>query len=87
MNERAEAFGSASSRSEAALESAGVAFGFGVFLSSSINRGIGQADHHAPNRTQQPGGLGRANSALILAQRDVQTMVESAFHDPVVALE
>ena len=87
MNERAEAFASAASGFEAALESASVAFGLGGFHSSSIDRGIGQADHHAPNRTQQPGGLGRANSALILAQRDVQTMVESAFHDPVVALE
>jgi len=87
VNERAEAFASASSRFEAALEGAGVAFGLWVFLSSAIDRGIGQADHHAPNRSQDAGGFGRANSALILAQSDVQTMVESAFHNPVAALE
>ena len=71
MNERAEAFASAAGGFEAALECAGVAFGLGVFLSRSIDRGIGEADHHAPNRSQQAGGFGRAHSALILAQRDV----------------
>jgi hypothetical protein len=87
VNERAEAFAPASGGFEAALECAGVAFGLGIFLSRSIDRGIGQADHHAPNRSQHAGGFGRANSALILAQSDVQTMVESAFHNPVAALE
>jgi len=87
VNKRAEALASASSRFEAALEGAGVAFGLGVFLSNSIDGSIGQADHHAPNRSQDAGGFGCANSALILAQSDVQTMVESAFHDPVAALE
>ncbi len=87
MNERVEAFASAASRFEAALKSARVAFGLGVFLSSSIDRGIGQADYHAPNRSQDAGRFGRAHPALILAQRDVQTMVESAFHNPVAALE
>src|SRR5689334_15013080 len=86
-NQSPEAFASASSRFEAALESASVGFGLGVFLSGSIDRGIGQADHHAPNRSQDAGGFGRADSALIFAQRDVQTMVESAFHNPVAPLE
>jgi len=47
-----EAFASAASGLEAALEGAGVAFGLGVLLAGSIDCGIGQADYHAPNRAK-----------------------------------
>lgn len=87
VNESPEAFASTSCGFESALESAGIAFGLGIFLSGSINRGIGQTDDHAPNRAEHARGFGSANSALILAEGDIQTMVESAFHDPVAALE
>lgn len=78
---------SATSRFEAALESAGIGFGLGIFLTGSIDCGIGQADHHAANGAKDAGGFGSAHSALILAKGDIQTMVESAFHGPIAALE
>ena len=86
-NQRVETFSSASRRFEATLECAGGAFGLGVFLSRTIDRSVGQADHHTPYRSQYSRGLGCPNPALILAQSDVQTMVEAAFDDPVSPLE
>ena len=87
MNECLEAFASAAGGLEAALESPGGAFRFGVFLFGAIDGGIGQADHHAPNRPEHARAVGMAHSALILAQGDVQAVVEPAFHSPVAALE
>jgi hypothetical protein len=66
-----EAFASTSGRFEAALEAGGVALGLWVFLSASIDSGIGQADHHAANGPEHARRFGSANSALILAQTDV----------------
>ncbi len=87
VNKRVEAFASASGGFKAALKSPSVAFGLRVFLSGSVHGGIGQADHHAPDGPQHARGFGSANSALILAQSDVQTMVEPAFDGPVATLE
>ena len=87
MNEGMEALAAAASGFEAALESAGIAFGFGIVLASSIDRSIGQTDHHAPDGPEHAGGSGSANTALIFAQSDIQAMVESAFHDPIATLE
>jgi len=71
VDECMEAFASTSGRFEAALEAGGVALGLWVFLSASIDSGIGQADHHAANGPEHARRFGSANSALILAQTDV----------------
>lgn len=73
--------------SEAVLETAGVTLGLGIFLARLIHRRVGQAHDHAPNCSQHSRCFGGAHSALILLQRDVQAMVQSAFNDPVTALE
>jgi len=51
VNERVESFASTAGGFEAALKSAGVAFGLWVFLARAINRRIGQADDDASNRS------------------------------------
>ncbi len=43
MNERMESLATAASGFEAALKSAGVAFGLGILLSRAIDRGVGKA--------------------------------------------
>lgn len=82
-----EPFATAPSGSEAFLEGGGVALGLGIFLARLIHCGVGQAHHHPSDRSQGPRRVGSAHSALIFMESDVQTMVQSAFNDPVAALE
>ena len=72
---------------EAVLEGAGVVFGFGVLLAGSVDRGIGQADDHAPNRAEDPRRFGCANPAGVFPQGDFQAVVESTLHDPIAPFE
>ena len=69
------------------MKGAGVAFGFGVFLSRSIDGRIGQTDDDASNGSQNTGGSRMPNPAAILLERDIQTMVQPAFDHPIAAFE
>lgn len=82
-----EAFASAAGGFEAALKSACVAFGLGIVPAGPIDRRVGQADHNASNRSQNARCFGGAHPALILPQRDIQTMMQAAFHDPIPSFE
>ena len=82
-----ESFPSASGRTEAILKTACVALCLGILLSRPINRRIGETDHHASNRPQNPRRPESPYSAQILAQSDVQAMVQPTFHHPVASLE
>lgn len=72
---------------EAFLEAAGVALGLWILAARLIDRRVGQAHHHPPDGSQHPRGGGVSHPALVLVQRDIQTMVEPALNDPVAALE
>ena len=69
------------------LEAAGVALGLGILAPRLIYRRVGQAHHDPPDCSQDPRIGGVSHSALVLPQRDIQTMVESALNDPVTTLE
>lgn len=73
--------------SELFLEAASVALGLGILLARLIDRRVGQAHHHAPDGSQDPRGGRVSYPALVLPQRDIQTLVEPALNDPVTALE
>lgn len=87
MDERVESFASAAGGLEALLKCAGVAFGFRILFSRAIHRRVGKADDDASNRPQHARRFGRAHPALILSQRDVQAVVQSALHHPIAAFE
>jgi len=59
----------------------------GVLFSSSIDCGVGQADHHAPDTPQDARCARRAHSALIFAQGNIQAMMQAAFNDPIASLD
>jgi hypothetical protein len=86
-NQSVQSLASATSRAEAFLKTAGVALGFRVFLSLPIDRCVSQAHHHSSNRTQNPRCSGGTHPALVFPQRNVQAMVQPAFHNPVASLD
>ena len=86
-NQRVESFTATAGCAEGILKGAGVALGLGIFLSRSIDRRVGQADHHASNRPQNPCWSGSPDPALIFSQGDIQAMVQPAFDHPIGSLE
>lgn len=64
-----------------------IALGFGVGIAGLVYCGIGQAEHDAPNHAQDQRRIGRAHPAVVFVHRDIQTMVQAAFNDPVGSFE
>ena len=71
-----ETLATAAGGSKTFLDGAGVAFGFGMVLARVIHGGIGQAHDHPPDHPQHSCRWRAAHAALVLVQRDVQTMVQ-----------
>ena len=56
-------------------------------LTARVDPNLCKTDHDATKEAQCKSGFGVADAALVLAQSDVQSVVEAAFDDPVAALE
>ncbi len=82
MNECAEAFTSASGGLEATLECAGVALDLGFLFRARVTAALARLTRTRRMVPTMWAALG-VRSALILAEGDIQTKVESAFHDPI----
>lgn len=72
---------------EAFLEFAGGDAAARVETETGIHPSLCETDHDATKEAQCKSGIGVADPALVLAQSDVQSVVEAAFDDPVAALE
>jgi hypothetical protein len=86
-NQRVEALTTAASREVSLPEALGVEFGFGMVLAGLIHGGIGQAEHDPPDDAQDQGGVRGAHPAEVFLHANVQTVVQPAFDDPVLAFE
>lgn len=82
-----KALATSPSRGEALAEALGVLLGLWILLAGSIHGRVGQAHDQAPSHAQDANGVGAANPAQVLLQREVQAVVQPALDDPVVAFE
>ena len=86
-NECLEALRAAVAVVEPFLELAGGGPAARVAFAAGRQPRLGKTDHHPAKQAQGKGGLGLAHPAAILAERDVQRMVQAALNDPVAAFE
>ena len=86
-SERVEALVAAARSEESLAVGFGVCLGLGLALAQLIQGGVGQAQDHAPDRTQDACGIGVAHPAKVFLHRDIQAMMQPAFDHPITALE
>lgn len=58
-----------------------------VDLTALIDPDLGEADHHATKEAQCVSRIGLTHPAVIFAQSDIQSVMQSALDDPVATLE
>ena len=86
-NQRLEALATAPRREVALPEALGVTFGFGLLLARLVHGRIGQAEHDTPEGAQNQGRIRGPHPAEVFLHANVQTVMQPAFDDPVLALE
>ena len=59
----------------------------GIDFTAFLQPDLGETDRHPAKQAERKSGLGVAHPALILAQSDVQSVMQAALDDPIAAFE
>lgn len=86
-NEGVKPLASAAGGEEALAEGLGIGLGLGPTLASLIDGGVRETDDQAADHAEDPRRVRITDPTAVLAQSDIQAVVEAAFDDPVPALE
>ncbi len=86
-NQRLEALATSTSRKIALPEAFGVEFGLRILFAGLVHGRIGQTEHDAADHTQDQRRTRGPYPAEVFLHTHIQTMVQPALNDPVLAFE